>query len=126
VRARLITAIACVVLGLAGTGCGGDDSRDFSEATGVPAAGENTPPTGTPGVPKGVAYDVDGRGWERLARPERLAAAKEFIADNPSRCEGADVGAVAFYVTNSYGIDFPLDIPAADILLEGCDADAQS
>lgn len=104
------------------TGCGDDDGPPDP----IPAAGENTPPSGTPGVPEGAAYDVDGTEWLELRQKEQFAAAGEYIAENPSRCEDAKASDVSFYVTNSYGLDFPLDIPAVDVLAEGCDAARQS
>lgn len=119
-----ILAIPALALALLIAGCGGDDG--YGEASGPPAAGANTPAAGTPGVEPGVPYDVDGDDWERLGQTDRFEAATRFIEDNPERCEGADVGIVTFYVTNSYGLDFPRDIPAADVLAEGCDAALQS
>ena len=120
---RLPILLACVALAPL-AGCGGGD--DPNQSGSVPAAGENTPPAGTPGVPDGAAYDVDGFRWRKLTRAQAFAAAREYIADNPEICEGAEVDAVSFYVTNSYGTDFPLDIAAADLLSEGCAASLQS
>lgn len=124
-RRRAAIVLAAAVMGGA-AGCGGEDESEPGAAKGVPAAGENTPPAGTPGVPPGASYDLDGRGWRKLSRPEMFSAATDYIADNPEICKGADLGIVTFYVTNSYGADFPLDIPAADVLSEGCAASLQS
>ncbi len=77
-------------------------------------------------MPKGAAYDVDKSGWDHLSRKGQFAAATEFVADNPSRCHGAEVGAVVDYVTDSYINDFPSDAPASEVLAEGCDASVQS
>ena len=117
----LILLAALAMLG----GCGGEQST-VGEAKGVPAAGENTPPSGTPGVPEGASYDVDGYDWKKLSQSEMFTAATDYIADHPEICKGADVGIVSFYVSNSYGIDFPPDIAAADVLSEGCAASLQS
>ena len=121
-RATIVAALAALTLAI---GCGGEE-RDLGAPQGVPAAGENTPPAGTPGVPEGAPYDLDGNRWKRLSQGEQFDAAAAYVEDNPERCEGADVGIVAFYVTNSYSTDFPLEIPAADVLAEGCDAALQS
>lgn len=122
---RALSILTLALALLAASGCGGDDD-ELGKAKGVPAAGANTPPAGTPGVPAGASYDVDGRGWERLSQTEMFTAATDYAEDNPAICSGVDVAAVSFYVTNSYGNDFPLDIPAADLLSEGCAADQQS
>lgn len=117
------TAIVLCLLALFGA-CGGDEG---DPAESVPAAGENTPPAGTPGVPAGAPYDVDGTEWEALGEGERMSAAEAYIDDNPERCgTDADVEAVAVYVTNSYGLDYPVYAPAAELLAEACAADAQS
>jgi hypothetical protein len=121
---RAITLAAIAVLAaalLAVVGCG-DDENAPGAPPGVPAAGENTPPSQTPGVPEGARYDVDGRGWGKLGQSGRFEAASEFINDNPSRCEGADVGEVVGWADTSYGLDYPLDTPAAFVLEEGCAA----
>ncbi len=120
-----IAALLATIALILALGACGDDPAPPPE--GVPAAGVNTPPAGTPGVPEGAPYDVDGTGWAKLGKNEKFAAAEAFIAANPGRCDAdADVGIVTFYVTNSYGLDFPPDIPAADVLAEGCDAARQS
>lgn len=117
--ATLIVLLVIVLLG----GCGGGE-QDSGES--VPAAGENTPAAGTPGVPVGAPYDVDGGQWVGLSKGEQFDAAGAYIEDNPERCEGAGLAAVAIYVTNSYGIDFPAYVPASEVLAEGCDAERQS
>jgi hypothetical protein len=115
----LVAIVAAVAL----SACGGSE-EPTSDA--VPAAGENTPPAGTPGVPPGAAYDLDGTAWLKLPQVEQFAAAQAYIDDNAARCEGADAADVATYVTTSYGADFPPDIAAAEVLAEGCDAERQS
>jgi len=125
-RRRLAVLAAGLVLSLGAAACGDDDNA-AGAPEGVPAAGPYTPPSGTPGVPEGASYDVDGHGWDRLKQAEQFEAAEDYIADNsPGRCEGAEVGQVVGYTTNSYGYDFPLDIEAAEVLAEGCDASVQS
>lgn len=118
---RLATA-ALAALALVVPGCGDDeDDRPVRH----PAAGEFTPPSDTPGVPEGALYDVDGNGWAKLGKGGQLAAAAGFIADQEDRCEGAAPRNLVPYVTISYGTDFPLTVPATDVLLEACDAEAQ-
>jgi hypothetical protein len=56
-------------------GCDDDDARGAPR--GVPAAGENTPPAGTPGVPDGASYDLDGAQWQRLGRAAQFEAATD-------------------------------------------------
>jgi hypothetical protein len=119
-RLRVLALLASATLLLGACG------EAEPERQSVPAAGENTPPAGTPGVPGGAPYDLDGRGWRRISPAEAERAAGAYIEDNPDRCRNADPAAVAEYVTPSYLYDFPLDIPAADVLAEGCDADRQS
>lgn len=119
-RAHRIAAALALLAAGAIAACGEDSGER------PPAAGPYTPGSGTPGVPAGAPYDVDGRQWLDLGQRARFEATEAFIEDNPERCDGADVGAVAFYATNSFGTDFPLDVPAADALAEGCDASLQS
>ena len=120
-RAPATLIVLCL---LALSGCGGSEEGDPAEV--VPAAGENTPPSGTPGVPAGAPYDVDGNGWFKLSKGEQFEAAAAYIEDNPERCGDAPVDAVAIYVTNSYGLDFPAYVPASEVLAEGCAAAQQS
>ena len=117
------TAIVICLLALLG-GCGGEDEGDPAEV--VPAAGENTPPSGTPGVPAGAPYDVTGDGWFELSKGEQFAAAQAYIDDNPERCGDSPVAAVAIYVINSYGLDFPAYVHASEVLAEACAAAQQS
>lgn len=121
-RGRQVTATLFVLalLPLA-AGCGDDDDPQGAPP-GVPAAGELTPPSGTPGVPEDALYDVDGRGWARLSQSQRFDAANQYVRDNPERCEDADVGEVVGWVETSYGLDYPLDTAAAYVLEEGCAA----
>ena len=123
-RKRAPAAIAICILALAAGGCGGEDEGDPAEV--VPAAGENTPPSGTPGVPAGAPYDIDGNGWVKLSKGEQFEVAAAYIEDNPERCGDAPVDAVAIYVTTSIGTDFPLYAPASEALAEGCAAAQQS
>jgi hypothetical protein len=122
-RAPATVIVLCLLALFAG--CGGEEEGDPAES--VPAAGEFTPPSGTPGVPPGAPYDVDGTEWEALGDEQRLAAAEAYAADNPERC-GADpdLEAVADYVTATYGLDYPVYAPAAELLAEACAADSQS
>jgi len=117
-----LTSSLLAAVAIASSGCGSDDPE---EPVRVPAAGDNTPPSGTPGVPEGALYDLDGREWLELDQREQFDAAAEFIADRLDRCEDAEPADAVPYVTIGYGGDFPLDIPAADLLLEACDAAAQ-
>lgn len=121
----LAAALASTALLLPLAGCG-DGDNTAGAPPGVPAAGPYTPPSGTPGVPEGASYDLDGRHWLKLTQAQQFEAANDYIADNPSRCEGVDVGAVVDYTTASYGYDFPPDIEASEVLAEGCDASRQS
>lgn len=118
--------VAAALLGAAGCGEENPGPTTNPDTGSVPAAGELTPPSGTPGVPSGALYDLDGRHWVKLTQSEQFDAANAYIADNPDICEGADVGIVVGYTTTSYGNDFPPDIPAADVLSEGCAAALQS
>ena len=121
-----MTIAAALVLALSLGACG-DEEIAPGAPEGVPAAGANTPPSGTPGVPEGASYDVDGYGWKKLTQAQQFRAADDFIAANsPGRCKGASVGQVVGYTTNSYGYDFPRDIEASEVLAEGCDASVQS
>jgi hypothetical protein len=125
-RARLLAAAAGAVLALALAACGGEENAPGAPE-GVPAAGAYTPPSGTPGVPEGASYDVNGYEWQKLTQKQQFQAAGDFIAaKSPGRCKGAEVGQVVDYTTDSYGYDFPRDIEAAEVLAEGCDASVQS
>ena len=118
----LVTALVLLALTVVfATGCG-DEENTPGAPPGVPAAGENTPPSGTPGVPEGAAYDIDGRGWNKLSQSARFEATSEFIADNPDLCKDANVGEVVGWVETSYGLDYPQDTAAAYVLEEGCTA----
>ena len=125
-RTLTLAALAAAVVLTLPRGACGDDEDAAGAPPGVPAAGPYTPPSGTPGVPEGASYDVDGRHWLKLTQAQQFEAATDFIADNPSRCEQVDVGAVVGYTTESYGYDFPPDIAAAEVLAEACDASRQS
>jgi hypothetical protein len=125
-RTRTLAALAAaIVLVLPPAGCG-DEENAPGAPPGVPAAGPYTPPSGTPGVPEGASYDVDGKHWLKLTQAQQFEAAGDFIDDNPSRCEDVDIGAVVDYTTDSYGYDFPPDIEASEVLAEACDASRQS
>lgn len=116
-----LAAIALAAAALLGAGCGGGDEPQGAPP-GVPAAGEFTPPSGTPGVPEDASYDLDGRRWARLSQTERFDIADEYVGDNPELCKEADVGEVVGWVDTSYGLDYPLDTAAAYVLEEGCAA----
>ena len=123
----IATAAAALLILIPLAGCGDDD-----ESTGpkvIPAAGADTPME-TPGVPAGAAYDVNGNEWLELGDEKRLAAAGDFVADNPTDCKGADGEAdpasVADYADASLGTDYPLTSPVAELLAEGCAAALQS
>jgi hypothetical protein len=123
---RTLASLAAAAVLLLPTAACGDEESAPGASEGVPAAGPNTPPSGTPGVPKGASYDLDGRHWLKLTQARQFEAANDYIADNPTRCEDVDVGAVVGYTTESYGYDFPPDIEASEVLGEACDASRQS
>ncbi len=125
VTRAVATLAASALIALPIAGCG-DEETPTGAPEGVPAAGPYTPPSGTPGVSEGASYDLDGRKWLRLTQAQQFETANDFIADTPERCDGAEVGAVVDYTTDSYGSDFPLEIEAAEVLAEGCDASLQS
>lgn len=123
----LLTAALVAVLLVLGA-CGDDDESKGIEP--IPAAGEFTPSEATPGVPPGSSYDVDGNEWLELESAERFEAAQDYVADHPDECEGAEGTAAADPVRNftdsSIGADFPLNVPIAELLAEGCAAALQS
>lgn len=122
---QIILAAALAILLLAGAGCGEDDEAP-PETEVVPAAGPLTPPAGTPGVPAGSSYDLNGNEYLKLDPKQAEAVARDFVGDRPEDCEGADPGQVAAYATVSVGTDFPLTEPIVEVLTEGCAADLQS
>jgi hypothetical protein len=107
-------------------GCGGDDDESSAGAQPVPAAGELTPGTDTPGVPTGASYDMVAADYTELSAKATVRVADDFIDDHPKDCEGAEAGRVAAYAFVAIGTDFPLTAPVADVLTEGCAADLQS
>lgn len=123
----VLVAAAVAALGLAA--CGGEESPSGATVY-VPAAGENTPAEVTPGVPPGSSYELNGSEWLKLQRDRRLAAARDFVADNPGECERADgrsvaAAAVRDWADVSLGTDYPLNAPIAELLAEGCAAALQ-
>lgn len=112
--AAALAAAAIVV------GCGEESSepaeRDADEVR------EAIEAAATPDGP----WDVPGTRWSRLTESERVGLAKQFIAENPDRCSGADPDQVAGYVTAVYGVDYPEHMLAGEILPEACDASLQS
>ena len=125
-RIALLTAILAIAIALAA--CGDEPDKGVSV---VPAAGELTPPDTTPGVPPGSTYDVTGNEWLKLADEERFFAAQDYVADNPDECSNGDgrsasADAVRDYTDSDIGTDFPLNVPIAELLAEGCAAALQS
>ena len=121
-------SIGAALLALAAAGCGGDDG-DVTSAGYVPAAGSETPMS-TPGVPAGASYDLSASEWLDLEADERLAAAEDYVADNPDGCEGSEGPAaaesVSDYAEATAGTDYPLNAPVNELLAEGCAAALQS
>ena len=122
-RYPLATALAALVLA---AGCGGEDDGYTPGAEPVPAAGDLTPASGTPGVPPGAKYDMRSPAFQKLDAKGTVNVASAFIKDHPNDCKGADPGRVAAYTYTAIGTDFPLTAPLADVLTEGCAADLQS
>ncbi len=125
--AALAAALAALTLALASCG----DEEDLGATTFVPAAGENTPPDTTPGVPAGSTYDVNGNEWLKLADEERFIAAQDYVADHPDECSTGDgrnaaADPVRDWADASIGTDYPLNVPIAELLAEGCAAALQS
>ena len=117
--------LAAVLLALAlAAGCGDDDSSSGVQP--LPAAGELTPGSNTPGVPTGASYDISSTAYMKLSAKGTVRAASDYIDDHPKDCEGAEPGRVAAYAFTAIGTDFPLTAPVADVLNEGCAADLQS
>jgi hypothetical protein len=123
VRYPLAAALAALVLA---AGCGDSDDDYAPSAEPVPAAGELTPPSGTPGVPAGAKYDIANTAYLKLDAKGTVNVTSAFIKDHPKECKGADPGRVAAYAFTAIGTDFPLTAPLADVLTEGCAADLQS
>ena len=121
VIAKGLTALALTPL-LAG--CGDDDSGSGVQP--LPAAGDLTPSANTPGVPTGASYDLTSGAYLDLDAKATVTVAADYIDDHPKDCEGADAGRVAAYTFTAAGTDFPLTVPVADVLTEGCAADLQS
>jgi len=125
---RVLLAAALIAIALTLGACGDDDESSGIEP--IPAAGEFTPPDDTPGVPAGASYDVTGNEWLELEDVERFEAAQDYVADHPRECEGPDGFAAADpvrnYTDSSIGTDFPLTVPIAELLAEGCAAALQS
>ena len=126
-RIALLAAALALVLALAA--CGGEEDKGATEY--VPAAGANTPPDTTPGVPPGSTYDVSGSEWQKLPAEERITAAQDYVADNPDECKNADgrsasADSVRDWADVSLGTDYPLNEPVAELLAEGCAAALQS
>lgn len=125
--AALLTAVATLSLAL--FACGGERAQGGATQY-VPAAGANTPPDVTPGVPPGSAYDVSGGAWLKLPREQRLLAARDYVADNPGACARADgrsaaAASVRAWADVSLGTDYPLNAPVVELLAEGCAAALQ-
>lgn len=113
---RTLAAIAAI--GALG-GCGGEDQDPERNPAEVREAMEATL---TPDGP----WDISGNRWLRISEGERSELAAQFIETEPERCDGAEPGEVAAYVTAVYAIDYPVETLAGVILPEGCDADLQS
>lgn len=121
---RIVLAAALLAIAAPLGACGGDD-----ESTGlqpIPAAGEFTPSADTPGVPAGASYDMNGNEWLQLEDLQRFEATQDYVADHPIECGKAAADPVRNYVDGSIGTDFPLNVPIAELLAEGCAAALQS
>lgn len=121
---RIALLAAVLAVALAFTACGEDEDKGVSV---VPAAGANTPPD----IASGTSYDVTGNEWLKLGNDERLTAATDYADDNPDECTNADDRSadpelVRDYTDASIGTDFPLNVPIAELLAEGCAAALQS
>jgi hypothetical protein len=112
------TILIALCLGL--TACGGDDSRG---ATVIPAAGDYAQ---TEPASSGAAYDLTAAQWLDLSSSKRLAATKEYVADNDDICHGVEPQRVADYAEISAGADYPLTSAMDELLAEGCAAVVQS
>ncbi len=123
-RMRIALAATALAFVLALGGCGGDGDSTGIEP--IPAAGEFTPSERTPGVPAGASYDVTGNEWLKLEDLDRFVAAQDYVADHPDECEGAAADPVRNFTDSSIGSDFPLNVPIAELLAEGCAAALQS
>lgn len=126
-RILALAVFAALALGL--LACG--DDEDLGATNFVPAAGADTPPDTTPGVPPGSTYDVNGNEWLKLTDDERFIAAQDYIADSPDECTNSDDRSAAAdpvrdWADGSIGTDFPLNVPIAELLAEGCAAALQS
>ncbi len=130
---RFITGVAAVLavtaLAAALAACGGEE--DMGATQYVPAAGADTPPDTTPGVPPGSSYDVTGAEWQKLSEAQRLEAADDYVADNPDVCKNSDGRSAASdsvrdWADVTLGTDYPLNAPIAELLAEGCAAALQS
>lgn len=126
---RFAAIAIALALAMSVGACG--EAEDRGATTFVPAAGGNTPPDTTPGVPPSSSYAVSGNEWLKLSDEERLTAARDYVAGHPDECENTDGRAAAAAVVRdwadvSIGTDFPLNEPIAELLAEGCAAALQS
>ncbi|MEO7197303.1 MAG: hypothetical protein ABIZ50_02415, partial [Solirubrobacterales bacterium] len=71
-------------------------------------------------------YDLTGDEWLKLDDLERFTAAQDYVAGHPGECEGAAADPVRNFTDSSIGTDFPLNVPIAELLAEGCAAALQS
>jgi hypothetical protein len=125
---------AAVLLVLAAllVGCGDGEPAEtvFTTPTGAtgPTGGEgekavsdktdaDQPGAPDPGDP---SYTALGSYWTELPASERIASAAEFIEDNPKDCEGVDPDDLERQTGLAFGLDFPLNVPVADAMLETC------
>lgn len=122
-RRHLLAALGAALI-LIAAGCGGDDDTATSPAGATGAGGRAAAEDGraAPGAPEPgePSYTALGSYWIELAGQERTEAAVALIADNPEDCRGLDPAELAEQTKLSFAVEFPLNVPVADAMLETC------
>ena len=115
---RLLGAVTAAGI-LIAAGCGDDESEPASPAATVTETGDGS---SAPGAPPEGEPDYAGLGtwWRKLSGDERLASAADFIADNPSDCEGVTAKDLERQTGIAFGYDFPEATPTDQVMLETC------